>query len=236
MEHDDALSGEVAAARRSQPEFDFDDDEAVAVTPPSAPAPAADTKPSAAYVAPAAMAAASIPDTVIPAPPGTTATVDAPMAPTATPVPAAGAAAPDESVSAAGEVRSVDVQAGVARFEAAQPADDVAASSTLAPAAPVAPGFDTGVADTLPGLARVGSPDTTPAPAAPGLFDALPDTAQAVVGDSPAGAAAEASARIALAQDVSAKGAVEDSVEDQDAGIAGTSHVDENMRERTHDA
>ncbi|MCJ0824725.1 ribonuclease E [Luteimonas sp. 50] len=236
VEHDDALSGEVAAARRSQPEFDFEDDEAGAVTPPSAPPPAADTKPSAAYLAPAAMAAASIPDAVTPAPRGTTATADAPMEPAATPIPAAGAAAPDESVSEAGEVRSVDVQAGVARTEAAQPADDVAASSALAAAAPVAPGFDAGVADALPGLARVGAPDTAPAPAAPGLFDALPDAAQAVVGDSPAEAAADARARIALAQDVPAEDAVEVSVDDQDAGIAGTSHVDEHGRERTHDA
>ena len=151
----------------------------------------------------------------------------------ASPIPAASAALPDAPVAPAGEISSVDVQPAVARTEAAQPNADTHASSAMAPDDPVAPAFDSGIATTLPDLAQSDAPDTALAPKVPGLFDALPEVAPPVVADSPAEAAADASARIALAQD---EASVDDSVEDHEAGLPGTSRDDEQARERTHDA
>jgi hypothetical protein len=82
----------------------------------------------------------------------------------------------------------------------------------------VEPVSDSDIASTPPGVSEPAAIDMEPAHAAPGLFDALPETAQAA-DNSPAEAAAEATARIARVQEVSE--------EDEAAGMPGVDGGDD---------
>ncbi len=225
IEQDDALSGEVAAAQRSQPEFDFEDDEPASMTPaPARSAPAADTRPPVASAAPAAIAAASIPDSAarMPAaapPPAVAVPVETPDIATA----AADAALVQEHMSQAASESAAGLPSEGMPPEAAQAEIDVVASSVEPPGTAVEPVPDTDFATTPPGIAEPTATGQGPTTAAPGLFDALPQTAPAV-DSSPAEAAAEATARIALVPDASE--------EDATAGIPG----DEHARDRPYNA
>jgi len=218
------LLGKPTAVSKARA-FDFDDEESASVTPVPAPSPEpAETRPPAAFLAPAAIAAASIPETAarVPAsspPPA----VDAPVETSANAMAAADAALVDARTSQAVGGDAAYVEPEVVPPEAAQPAVDVVASLGTG----VEPVSDSDIASTPPGVSEPAAIDMEPAHAAPGLFDALPGTAPAA-DSSPAEAAAEATARIALVPDAPE--------EDEAAGMPGVDHGDDHARGRPNDA
>jgi ribonuclease E len=211
MEHDEALSGDVVAAQRSQPEFDFDDEEPIAMKPVSMPEspqePATFVQPAIEIESPqpAAIAATSIPE------PASTPPMAATMA------------------DAAAEATIVEpIAIGMPVEPAAQAATqqavvEIEPQAEARMAAPEQPEVDdaTGAA---PGTSETAAVNEA-LKASPGLFDALPDASPGA--SSPAEAAADAAAQIALAQDAP----------EQDDEIApNPNQADEQARDRPHHA
>jgi ribonuclease E len=216
MEHDDALSGDVAAAQRSQPEFDFDDEEpvaarpAAAVTPASAAQPPVSVQPEAASLQPAAMAVASIMEAPS-APSMTLAMADAATPAEADVVPSAPAlpAEPEPQVA---------IQSSTAQIE-----PQVEAPAAMEPFA-----LGSGTAPAIPAMAETVADDPMPiAQATPGLFDTLP-VASTTNNASPAEAAADAATQIAQARDAAEEGGEE--------ATPKPHRVDEGTQDRPHDA
>jgi ribonuclease E len=209
MEHDEALSGDVVAAQRSQPEFDFDDEEPMAAKPVSmpepSPEPAAFVQPAIEPLQPAAIAAASIQE---PASMQPMAATMADAVPEATIVESIAIGMPVEPApqAATQQVVEIEPQAEAPMAAAEQPdvGDTVFAVPGAAEAAAVNEALKTG----------------------PGLFDALPDASP--VASSPAEAAADATAQIALAQDVSS--------EDEEEGAPNSNRANDSTQDRAHDA
>ncbi|MFC7300262.1 Rne/Rng family ribonuclease [Cognatiluteimonas weifangensis] len=219
LEHDEAWSGDVAAAQRSQPEFDFEDEEATPAPASQAPGSQAESTPA----QPATGASASSPvqppaPAAVPSPAPEAPATSAPTAPSAvvvTPGPAAESAGTPEPSAAPADITvpaPVSVVAAPpepAAIPAAPPREQTPASASAeAPRPPAAatepqaeitassveeslaaePEIDTRIAIAAPGIAEPAALDGEPT--APGLFDALPDTAPATEEPSAADAAA----------------------------------------------
>ena len=210
-EHDDAIeAGDVSAAHRSQPEFDFDEDAAPVVVPARAEVAAAPVE-VAQVVEVAAVAAApaeAAADAVAGIPAPSAPEADEPVAPALSDIEHAvvpqvegnaGVTTADESAG--------DTDIGMARAEPIQPAPvpmpapvesrpaafNESFATALEPSAPVGAieppsGIVASAAAGADAAASTDAAATTEpsAPVAPGLFDALPEPA------SPAEAAAEA--------------------------------------------
>jgi ribonuclease E len=228
MEHDDALSGDVAAAQRSQPEFDFDDEEPAAVEPVPAVMPTAQAsvfvQPQAASLPPAAVAAASIGESWS-APSMTIATVDAEtptedvvVEPAATVLPVE----PEPQVAVQPSAVGIEPQVAV------QPSAVEIEPQVEAPATAVEPfAFGGDAAPVMPAIAETVAADPVQVTqAVPGLFDALPEASPAT--SNPAEAAADAATQIAQAQDVPEEG--------EEAAAPKPHRTDEDSQDRPHDA
>jgi ribonuclease E len=213
MEHDDALSGDVAAAQRSQPEFDFDDEEPVVAkpAPASMPVPSTPTadfvQPEAASLPPAVVAAASIEQSA--SMPAMTTTVDAVPA-EATTVEAAAIGLPVEQAPQAA------VQQSVVEIE---PQVEI-------PTAVVEPIAVDTAAPAMHGFLETSGTNGMPQ-ATPGLFDAMPGIPP-LADNSPAEAAADATAQIALARDPSEQ--------DEEEIAPNSNRSGDSMHDRPRDA
>jgi ribonuclease E len=209
MEHDEAMSGDVVAAQRSQPEFDFEDEEPMMAKPVSMPAPSPEpatfVQPAVEPLQPAATATTSPQEPVSTSPVTTTLAEAAPEAaaePTAIGLPVE----PAPQVATQQAVVEIEPQAE-APMVAAEPPD----AGDAAPAVP-------GVAEA----AAVNEALKT----GPGLFDALPDASP--VASSPAEAAADATAQIARTQDAPEEG--------EEERAPSPNRTDDSARDRPHDA
>jgi ribonuclease E len=212
MEHDEALSGDVVAAQRSQPEFDFDDEEPMVVKPVSMPAtspdPVAFVQPSieSEPARPAAIAASSIEEPPSALPMTATTADAAPEATIVEPVAIGVPVEPEPQATMQQAVAGIEPQAE-APMAAEQPdaGDDALAEPGIAGTAAINEALKTG----------------------PGLFDAFPEASP--VASSPAEAAADATAQIALAQDVPPEG-------DEAEAAPNANRAHDSTQDRPHDA
>jgi ribonuclease E len=209
MEHDEAMSGDVVAAQRSQPEFDFEDEEPMMAKPVSMPAPSPEpatfVQPAVEPLQPAATATTSPQEPVSTSPVTTTLAEAAPEAaaePTAIGLPVE----PAPQVATQQAVVEIEPQAEAPMVAAEQPdaGDAAPAVPGVAEAAAVNEALKTG----------------------PGLFDALPDASP--VASSPAEAAADATAQIARTQDAPEEG--------EEERAPSPNRTDDSARDRPHDA
>jgi ribonuclease E len=200
-EHDEVLDGEIVAAQRSQPEFDFEDE--IADVAPSQPTPASITPPSAPPSAPTPAPAPTIEPTLDTSLPSQQPVVEAAVATEAdesAPAPVAVEAevattAPLEPVEglvaqpASDEIEPGADVPGPHIDEVAVAANDVPAASTASELEPVS------LAPAA--TAAVGMPEAPQEIGhAPGLFDGMPE--QGTEGsEDPADAAATAASQLA---------------------------------------